>query len=186
MFIPQSIPEIVLVKPKRFSDARGFFEETFHEARYAENGVVGPFVQDNHSLSQQKGVIRGLHFQIPPHPQGKLVRCTRGAILDVAVDIRTGSPTYGRHVAVELSAENGWQLFVPQGFAHGFCTLVPDCEVDYKVTGYYAPDCDKGLAFDDPGLAIGWPVGAAAAILSDKDRKHPSLAGLPAYFHYSG
>ncbi|MEQ8934408.1 MAG: dTDP-4-dehydrorhamnose 3,5-epimerase [Amphiplicatus sp.] len=184
MFFPQSIPEVILIKPKRFGDERGFFSETFHDARFEENGVHGPFVQDNHSLSRQKGVVRGLHFQIPPTPQAKLVRCTRGAILDVAVDIRAGSPTFGKHVAAELTADNGWQLYVPVGFAHGFATLVPDTEVQYKVTGYYAPDCDRGLAFDDPALGIDWPVGRGDAVLSDKDRAQPLLAGLPEHFRY--
>lgn len=184
MFFPQSIPEVVLVKPKRHGDDRGFFVEAFHAERFEQNGVHGPFVQDNHSLSRQKGVVRGLHFQIPPTPQAKLVRCTRGAILDVAVDIRAGSPTYGEHVAVELTAENGWQLYVPVGFAHGFATLVPDTEVQYKVTGYYAPDCDRGIAFDDPALGIDWPVDRASAILSEKDRTLPPLSASPPQFRY--
>lgn len=184
MFEPQAIPDVILVTPKRYEDARGYFEETFHAARYEQAGIAGPFVQDNHSLSRQRGVIRGLHFQIPPQPQAKLVRCTRGAILDVAVDIRVGSPTFGKHVAAELSAANGRQLFVPVGFAHGFCTLEPDTEVQYKVTGYYAPDCDRGLAFDDPALGVDWPVASDAAILSEKDRGWPRLDALPAYFRY--
>lgn len=182
MFYPQAIPDVILVQPKRFGDHRGFFEETFHEARYADAGITGPFVQDNHSLSREKGVLRGLHFQVPPTPQGKLVRCLSGAILDVAVDIRKGSPTFGQHVSAELTAENGHQLWVPVGFAHGFVTLQPDTAVAYKVTGYYAPDCDKGLAWDDPALAIDWPVGPDEVILSDKDRAHPRLGDLPDYF----
>lgn len=184
MFFPQAIPEVILVKPKRHEDARGYFAETFHAERFAAGGVAGPFVQDNCSLSRQQGVIRGLHFQIPPAPQAKLVRCARGAILDVAVDIRAGSPTYGRHVAAELTADNGWQLYVPVGFAHGFATLTPDAEAHYKVSGYYAPDCDRGVAFDDPALAIAWPVDRSSAVLSDKDRALPRLADLPSFFRY--
>lgn len=179
------IPEVLLVGPKRFGDQRGFFSETWSQRAFAEaTGVSDDFVQDNHSLSGQAGVLRGLHFQSPPHGQGKLVRVSRGSILDVAVDIRAGSPTFGRHVARKLSAENWQQLWVPAGFAHGFCTLEPDTEVQYKVTAYYAPDHDHGLAFDDPALAIAWPVHADQAILSDKDRKHPRLADLPPYFTY--
>ncbi|WP_422732923.1 dTDP-4-dehydrorhamnose 3,5-epimerase [Microbaculum marinum] len=168
----------------RRAERRGLRDTRGDGGRAEAAGVGEPFVQDNHSLSGQAGVIRGLHFQAPPHAQGKLVRVSRGAILDVAVDIRTGSPTYGRHVARELSAENWLQLWVPPGFAHGFCTLVPDTEVQYKVTAYYAPDHDHGLAFDDPALGIDWPVDAADAILSDKDRRHPALSDLPAHFSY--
>lgn len=179
------IPEILKLTPKKFGDHRGFFSETWNRRAFVEaTGIDAEFVQDNHSLSAEKGVLRGLHFQSPPHAQGKLVRVSRGAILDVAVDIRVGSPTFGRHVAAELSAENWCQLWVPPGFAHGFCTLEPDTEVQYKVTGYYAPDNDHGLAFDDPDLAIAWPVAPADAILSDKDRRHPRLRDLPAYFEY--
>lgn len=182
MFYPQAIADVVLVKPKRHEDARGFFAETFHDSRFGDGGVKGPFVQDNHSLSRAAGVVRGLHFQAAPSPQAKLVRCTRGAIVDVAVDIRRGSPTFGKHVAVELTAENGWQLYVPVGFAHGFSTLVPDTEVQYKVTGYYAPDCDRGVAHDDPALGIDWRTPRETRILSDKDRTLPRLSELPAYF----
>lgn len=184
MFFPQSISDVILIKPERFEDERGFFSETFHAARFEEAGVKGPFVQDNHSLSRAKGVVRGLHFQTPPTPQAKLVRCVRGAIVDVAVDIRAGSPTFGKHVAVELSADNGCQLFVPVGFAHGFSTLIPDTEVQYKVTGFYAPDCDRGIAFDDPALGIDWRTRQEDAVLSDKDRKLPRLADSPEYFRY--
>jgi dTDP-4-dehydrorhamnose 3,5-epimerase len=182
---PCEIPEVLVVAPKRFGDARGFFSETWNRRAFEEaTGVTEEFVQDNHSLSAEAGVIRGLHFQSPPHAQGKLVRVSRGAVLDVVVDIRKGSPTYGRHVAVELSAENWRQLWVPRGFAHGFCTLRPDTEFLYKVTGYYAPDHDAGLAFDDPALGIAWPVAPEAAVLSDKDRRHPRLADLPDHFSY--
>ncbi len=182
---PCEIPEVLIVTPKKFGDHRGFFSETWNKQTFAEaTGMTDDFVQDNHSLSAETGVIRGLHFQSPPHAQGKLLRVSRGSILDVAVDIRTGSPTFGRHVAVELSADNWRQLWVPPGFAHGFCTLEPGTEVQYKVTGFYAPDNDHGLAFDDPDLKIAWPVEPADAVLSDKDRKHPRLADLPAYFEY--
>lgn len=172
----------LLITPKKFCDDRGFFSETYNKKLLAEAGFEKEFVQDNQSLSVEKGVIRGLHFQTPPHAQDKLVRVTRGAIFDVAVDIRKGSPTFGQHVAVELSADNWKQLFVPAGFAHAFCTLLPNTEVVYKVTDYYAPECDKGLAFDDPDLAIDWPVAIGDAILSDKDKVHPKLSQLPEYF----
>ena len=184
MFFPQSIPDVILVKPRRIKDARGYFAETWRESLYADNGIPGPFVQDNHSVSGPPFVLRGLHFQIAPSPQGKLIRCTRGAIFDVAVDIRHGSPTFGAHVSAELSAENGHQLYVPPGFAHGFCTLGPGCEVEYKVSGYFDPDCDRGLAWDDPDLGIGWPLDGAAPFLSDKDAVQPRLKDLPAYFSY--
>jgi dTDP-4-dehydrorhamnose 3,5-epimerase len=180
-----AIPEVKLVSPPIFRDGRGFFSETYNREAFTAAGIGATFVQDNHSLSRARGVVRGLHFQSAPHAQAKLVRVVRGAILDVAVDIRRGSPTYGRHVAVTLSAENWAQLWVPEGFAHGFCTLEPDTEVVYKVTDVYAPECDKGLAFDDPALGIPWPVSAAEAVLSDKDRRHPRLRDLPAYFTYA-
>jgi dTDP-4-dehydrorhamnose 3,5-epimerase len=176
------IPEILAITPTIHRDDRGFFSETYSERDLAQIGVTEHFVQDNQSLSVKAGVIRGLHFQRPPHAQGKLVRVTQGAILDVAVDIRSGSATYGHHVAVELSAENWKQLWIPPGFAHGFCTLVAHTEVSYKVTNYYAADCDAGIAWDDPKLQIMWPVDTSLAILSDKDRKHPKLADLPASF----
>jgi dTDP-4-dehydrorhamnose 3,5-epimerase len=178
------IPDIWLATPKKHGDARGFFSETFRTDVFAGHGMTTPFIQDNHVRSTQKGVLRGLHFQTPPHAQGKLVRCTRGAILDVAVDIRTGSPSYGRHVTAELSADNWRQLWVPPGFAHGYLTLEDDCEVIYKVTDYYAPECDRGIAWDDPALGIDWRISAADVILSDKDRKQPKLADLPPAFQY--
>lgn len=177
-----AIPDVLLIEPKRFGDARGFFSEVWSRRTLAEQGLDVPFVQDNHSLSTEVGVVRGLHFQKPPAAQGKLVRVVRGAILDVAVDIREGSATYGRHVAVELSAENWRQLWVPRGFAHGFCTLQPDTEVLYKVDAYYDRDADAGIAWDDPALGIDWPVARDAAILSDKDRAAPRLATIPAPF----
>ena len=171
-----ALPEVAIVTPPRFGDARGFFSEVFKADAFA--AAFGPtaFVQDNQSWSAETGTVRGLHYQLPPYAQGKLVRVLRGRILDVAVDIRRASPLFGRHVAVELSAANGEQLWIPPGFAHGFCTLEPDCEVLYKVTAPYAADHEYGVAFDDPALGIGWPVTPGAAILSDKDRRHPPLA----------
>ncbi len=177
-----AIPEVLLIEPRRFGDARGFFSETWKRGAFAAAGLGVDFVQDNHSLSREVGVVRGLHFQIPPQVQGKLVRVVRGAILDVAVDIRRNSPSFGRHVTAELSADNWRQLWVPPGFAHGFCTRQPATEVIYKVTAPYAPECDKGLAWDDPDLRIAWPVAPGAAILSDKDRCQPRLSDLPAWF----
>lgn len=177
-----AIPDVLEIRPRRFDDARGFFSEVYNARQLAEHGVSLTFVQDNHSLSREPGTIRGLHFQTPPYAQDKLVRVPRGRILDVAVDIRRGSPTFGKHVAVELSAESWNQLLVPTGFAHGFCTLEPDTEVLYKVTAYYAPDHDKGLLWDDPALAIAWPFGRETARVSDKDARQPTLAALPAYF----
>jgi len=185
MIETHKIDGILTITPNKFGDERGFFSETYNKKLLAEAGINKEFVQDNHSLSAEKGVIRGLHFQTEPHAQDKLVRVTRGAILDVAVDIRKGSPTFGRHVAVELSAKNWRQLFVPTGFAHGFCTLAPNTEVVYKVTNYYSPECDKGLAFDDPELGIDWPVTSLMAILSEKDKAHPKLSELPDYFLFS-
>ena len=171
-----------LVTPRRHGDDRGWFSEVFREDLFrAEVGDVH-FVQHNQSFSAPKGTVRGLHFQIPPKAQGKLVRCPRGRILDVAVDLRAASPTFGRHAAVELSAENGRQLWVPVGFAHGFCTLEPDCEVAYLVSEYYSPEHDRGLSWSDPALAIDWPVTEDAAILSPKDRGLPGLAELGPVF----
>jgi len=172
----------VLVQPKRFGDHRGFFLETYSTRDFAALGVADVFVQDNHSLSATPGTVRGMHFQLLPRAQAKLVRVLRGRILDVAVDLRSGSPTRGKHVAAELTAENGMMLYVPVGFAHGFSTLEPDTEVAYKVSDTYAPDCDRGLAWDDPTLGIDWQVAPAAAVLSDKDRRLPKLAELGAVF----
>ena len=175
------MPPIVII-PRRIGDERGWFSETYNARRLAEHGITNNFCQDNQSLTRAPGTLRGLHFQRAPHAQAKLVRVLRGAILDVAVDIRRSSPSYGRHVAVELTAENALQLFIPAGFAHGFCTLTPDTEVAYKVTDLYAPDCDRGFAWNDPDLALPWPFDAAAVQLSDKDRRAPRLRDLPTAF----
>ncbi len=177
-----AIPDVKIITAKKFGDHRGFFSETYSRRAAAEAGLDLDFVQDNHSRSAEIGTLRGLHFQSPPFAQDKLIRVTRGRILDVAVDLRRSSPTFGRHVATELSEENWRQLLVPIGFAHGFCTLEPDTEVLYKVTNYYSPQHDHGLAFDDPALGIVWPVDPARAVLSDKDRRHPRLAECPHFF----
>lgn len=179
-----ALPDLLTVLPDRFGDQRGFFSETYSRRAMAEAGITVDFVQDNHSLSATKHTLRGLHFQAPPHEQCKLVRVTRGAILDVVVDIRHGSPTFGRHVTQVLSAENWLQLLVPPGFAHGFLTLEPDTEVLYKVDGYYAPSHDFGIAWNDPDLAIDWGLGANVPMLSEKDRAQPRLRDLSRYFTY--
>jgi dTDP-4-dehydrorhamnose 3,5-epimerase len=179
-----AVPDVLLLEPRRHGDARGFFSEVWRGDALAELGVDAAFVQDNHAYSAEPGVLRGLHYQAPPSAQGKLVRCPRGRILDVAVDIRHGSPTFGQHVATELSADNWRQLWVPPGFAHGYVTLEPDCEVLYKVTAYYDPANDRGIAWDDPDLAIDWRMNARALILSAKDRTHPRLVDAPAAFQY--
>jgi dTDP-4-dehydrorhamnose 3,5-epimerase len=173
---------VKILTPGKLGDHRGFFSEVYNESTWREAGVTTRFVQDNHSLSSAAGTIRGLHFQTAPHAQDKLVRVVRGRILDVVVDLRRSSPTFGRHVAVELSAENWAQLLAPIGFAHGFCTLTEDAEVLYKVSDFYSAANDRGLAFDDPDLAIRWPVAAASAVLSDKDRRWPRLRDLKETF----
>ena len=178
------IADIKLIKPVRHVDSRGFFSEVFKECVLREHGIDTHFVQDNHSLSTNKGVVRGLHFQIPPFAQAKLMRVTAGSILDVAVDIRWGSPSFGRYVAVVLSASEGNQIFIPEGFAHGYCTLEPDTEVIYKVSAYYSPDHDRGLLWSDPALGIVWPVSGDQVLISDKDRQNPVLSSLPRSFQY--
>ena len=175
---PLALPEVLLIEPKRFGDARGFFVETYNRARWEAAGVTGEFVQDNHSMSAACGTVRGLHFQAPPRAQAKLIRVARGAVLDVAVDIRRGSATYGRHVAVELSEANGLQLYVPEGFAHGFQTLSEKAEVLYKVTDYYAPEAEAGLLWCDPALAIDWPIAPGEATVNARDAGFPLLAEL--------
>ena len=179
---PRDISGLILFEPKKFGDHRGFFSETYSRPRLAELGFHAEFIQDNHSRSTEAGVVRGLHFQSPPFAQAKLLRVTRGAILDVVVDIRRGSPTWGEHAAVEISAANWLQLLVPAGFAHGFVTLAPDTEVLYKVTNVYAPEHDHGVLWSDPDLGIDWPVAPEAAILSDKDRVQPRLAEIESPF----
>ena len=181
-----AIPAVKLLAPKKFGDHRGFFSETFSKKAFRElAGVDVEFVQDNQSLSVEKGVVRGLHYQLAPAAQDKLVRVTRGAILDVAVDIRRGSPTFGRHVAAVLSAENWRQMFVPVGFAHGFVTLESNTEVLYKVSNYYSPGDERGIRWNDAALGIEWGVDESSAVLSEKDRKYPPLAAATDLFDYA-
>lgn len=173
---PTDIPDVQIIEVDRFEDPRGFFSEVYNQCRFHQAGINITFVQDNHSLSRDRGTIRGLHYQTAPHAQHKLVRVIRGSILDVAVDIRRDSPTFGQHVSVVLDAESPRQLLVPLGFAHGFCTLEPNTEVLYKVSAFYAPEHDRGIRWDDPALGIHWPVSPSEALLSERDRKHPLLA----------
>lgn len=173
---PTALPDVLVLTPRRFGDARGWFSESWNAQTFAAAGIPLDFVQDNHSYSAQKGTLRGLHYQSAPHAQDKLVRCTRGAIFDVAVDYRIGSPDFGKWVGVELTAETGKQLLVPKGFLHGFLTLTPDTEVQYKCTDVYAPACDGAVRWDDPDLAIDWPLGGAKPHLSDKDATAPFVA----------
>lgn len=175
-----SLPGVMLLTPRRFGDARGWFTETWNAQRMAEAGLDLAFVQDNHSFSAEPGTLRGLHFQKPPRAQDKLVRCTRGAIFDVAVDARRGAPTYGQWTGAELTAENGHQLLVPKGFLHGFVTLVADTEVQYKCTDVYAPDCDGAVLWSSCG--IDWPMPVAAPVLSDKDRAAQPFADFDTPF----
>ena len=175
---PLAIPGIKLIEPGVVKDARGSFSETFLERDLIGFGIHAYFVQENHSVSVPAGVVRGLHFQTPPSAQDKLVRVVRGAALDVAVDIRAGSPTFGRHVAIELSAQNRLQLWIPKGFAHGFCTLEPNTEVLYKTTAYYDPPSERGIRWNDPELLIQWPVTSPKALLSPRDRQLPCLSEL--------
>lgn len=179
------IPGVLLLKPRHFRDARGYFVETYNQRGAHAAGLAADFVQDNQAFSRQRGTVRALHFQAPPHAQAKLVRVLRGSIYDVAVDLRAGSPSYGRWVATTLTAQGGEQIFVPRGFGHGYCTLEADTEVAYKVDDYYAPDCDRGLIWNDPTLAIDWPVTASAAVLSDKDQKLPRFADFVSPFRYA-
>jgi dTDP-4-dehydrorhamnose 3,5-epimerase len=177
-----AIPDVKLIAPKRFGDSRGFFSETYNKRAFESAGITFDFVQDNHSLSADIGTVRGLHFQRPPFAQTKLVRVARGRILDIAVDLRRASPSYGKSVSAELSADNGLQLLIPAGFAHGFCTLEPNTEVLYKVDAYYAPEHDAGLLWSDPAIHIDWPVAAFAAKLSDRDAKLPLLSQISSPF----
>ena len=173
-----NIPEVRLLSPGKHGDRRGFFSETYNRKALAVIGIDIDFVQDNHSYSADKGTVRGLHFQTPPFAQDKLVRVVRGSVFDIAVDLRQGSPTYGRHAGAVLSAQAWNQILVPIGFAHGFMTLEPDTEVIYKVSNYYAPDHDKGLLWNDPALGINWPISDDEAVFSEKDGKLPRLAEL--------
>ena len=173
---PLELAGLLEIRPPRFQDDRGFFSETWNAKSWRQAGIDLEFVQDNHSLSRKRGVLRGLHFQRPPSAQDKLIRVTRGAAFDVAVDIRQGSPTFGRWAAVVLSAAEGNQLLIPKGFAHGFLTIEPDTEVQYKVTAAYDPQCDRAIRFDDPAIAIDWPIEPRLVTLSDRDRDAPLLA----------
>ena len=184
--VKTELPGVVMLTPRRFGDARGFFSEVYNRNAYAGFGIDVEFVQDNHSLSREVGVVRGLHFQLPPHAQAKLVRVGAGRVLDVAVDIRRGSPTYGRWVGVELSADAGNQLYIPVGFLHGFAVLEPNSELLYKCSDFYAPDCDGAVRFDDPDIGIDWGIDPKAAILSDKDAKAPFLKDFVSPFVYEG
>ena len=184
-FISQTIPDIFVIEPKVHGDQRGYFVETFRQDKFEEAiGYTVNFIQDNESKSN-RGVLRGLHFQLAPYAQSKLVRVIEGSVLDVAVDIRKGSPYFGQHVAVELSGENKKQMFVPRGFAHGFVVLSDTATFAYKVDNYYSPECDRGLAFDDAQLNIDWQLSKAQLLLSDKDTKQPSLAELTDCFDYA-
>ncbi len=177
-----AIPDVKLVTPPRFGDDRGFFSETYNAQRFKEAGIDADFVQDNHSLSAKRGTVRGLHYQAPPFAQAKLVRVLRGAIIDVAVDVRKGSPTYGKWVSAEMSAKNGVQIYVPRGFLHGFATLEPDTEIAYKVDNYYSKECDGAVLWNDPTLAIDWGIPSAEAVLSDKDAAAPAFADFETPF----
>lgn len=178
---PLDLPGLIELKPRRFCDDRGFFSEVWSQAHLLEAGISADFVQDNVSLSREKGVLRGLHFQSPPAAQAKLVRVSRGAIFDVAVDIRRSSPSFGRWVGLVISAEEWNQLYVPEGFAHGFVTLEDDTEVSYKVTSPYRPECDRAVRFDDPALAIEWPIDGEP-LLSAKDAGAPLLSEIETGF----
>ena len=176
---------LLLLEPNRFADDRGFFSEIYSKKSFAELGIMSDFVQDNHSLSVSVGTVRGLHFQAPPHAQAKLVRCGRGAIFDVAVDIRRGSPTYGRWAGYTLSAESGLQLYIPVGYAHGFVTLMPNSEIVYKCSDYYAPETEGSLRWNDPDIGIEWPV-TSIPVLSGKDADAPFFADFNSPFTFEG
>ncbi|HEY4040452.1 MAG TPA: dTDP-4-dehydrorhamnose 3,5-epimerase [Rhodopila sp.] len=173
---------VKLITPARFTDPRGFFSETWVSGRFGEAGVPGPFIQDNHVVSRGVGVLRGLHCQIGPNAQGKLVRCVRGAIYDVAVDARRGSPTFGRYVSAEISAANWTQIWIPVGFLHAYCTLTEETEVIYKVTGAYDRAAERGVIWNDPDIGIKWPIAADRVILSEKDKVLPRLSDMPVLF----
>lgn len=177
------LPDVRLVHPPRYADGRGFYSETYNARELRELGIDSRFVQDSHSLSRERGTVRGLHYQLPPQAQDKLIRVVRGSVLDVAVDVRRGSPTFGRHIARVLSAEDWNQLLVPAGYAHGFCTLEPDTEVLYKLTDFWAPELERGILWNDPALRIEWPVTYQDAVVSAKDRELPTLAEAVDLFH---
>ncbi len=185
MITATNIPDLVVIVPPRFGDDRGFFSESWNRRKLAQAGLDLPeFVQDNHSLSHSEGTVRGLHYQAPPHAQGKLVRCGRGRIFDVAVDIRNGSPTYGQWHAEELSFANGRQLWIPAGFLHGFMTLAPDSEIIYKCTDYYSPECDGAVRWDSVG--IDWPLDTTTPAISEKDRNAVAFSDFASPFEYKG
>jgi dTDP-4-dehydrorhamnose 3,5-epimerase len=179
-----SLPGVKILTPRRFRDHRGFFAETYSRRTLAAAGITTEFVQDNLSVSTVAGTVRGLHFQKPPFAQVKIVYAAQGSIFDVVVDVRRGAPTYGRHVGVTLSAAEGNQIYVPEGFAHGLCTLEPDTQVVYKVSSFYAPEHEAGIRWDDPALAIAWPVQAGQAVVVERDAHLPLLADLPEVFTY--
>ena len=180
-----ALPDVMILTPRRFGDQRGFFSESWSRRTFAEAGIEIDFVQDNHSLSGAPGTVRGLHFQAPPRAQIKLVRCGRGALFDVAVDIRRNSPTYGRWVGAELSFDNGRQLLIPAGFAHGFVTRQPDSEIVYKCSDFYAPETEGVLLWDDPDIGIDWGLGDLPPVLSEKDAAAPRLAEFESPFAYA-
>jgi dTDP-4-dehydrorhamnose 3,5-epimerase len=182
--IETTLPGVKIVVPQRFPDARGDFSEVWNAARFGAAGIAAEFVQDNHVRNVRRFTVRGLHYQIPPAAQGKLVRVTRGAIFDVVVDIRRGSPNFGRHATSMISAENRHELWIPEGFAHGYCTLEADTEVTYKVTTYYRPELERGIAWDDSQIMIDWPATPGDAVMSDRDRNLPRLADQPDVFEF--
>jgi len=178
------LPDLLILTPQRFGDTRGFFCESWNRNTFSQHGLNFDFVQDNHSLSEKSGTLRGLHYQTPPHAQDKLVRCGRGCLFDVAVDIRKGSPNFGQWFGVELSFDNGKQLLVPKGFLHGFVSMEPNTEIVYKCTDFYAPNCDAAIRWDDPAIGIDWPLGNSQPILSGKDINAPHLADIESPFEY--
>jgi dTDP-4-dehydrorhamnose 3,5-epimerase len=179
---PLDIEDVLLIIPRRFGDERGYVAETYRADAFRAFGIAAQFVQENQSFSARAGTVRGLHFQSPAAAQAKLVRALRGALFDVAVDLRRGSPTFGRWCGARLTASEGEQIFIPRGFAHGFCTLEPDTEIAYKIDTYYAPECEGGVVWNDPQLGIPWPVAPAEAIVSERDRKLPRLSELDSPF----
>ena len=178
------LEDVLLIRTKRFEDPRGYFMETWSQDAFRQLGLKATFVQDNQSLSVQRGTVRGLHFQTPPYAQAKLVRVLQGSVFDVAVDLRVGSPDYGKWCGVTLSAAGAEQLYVPKGFAHGFVTLEPDTVIAYRVDAPYAPTCDAGIHWNDPAIAVRWPLDPAEAVLSAKDAALPQLASFASPFSW--